>query len=274
MFTAERRRKVMQHPLDFDLARVVFRRRRLAAGVFAAVLAAGALVSWLLPLKFESRAIVYIGHVRLGESDSVEVLLEQPEVLQQRLRLQYGRRQNRREPFLQDVAIDSRANRIVTLEAVADTSQNVQRFLQELVDQLLKTHQQSFDAALSPARQEIGAIDTQITALRRELAMLGEHRRESVDSSTALRAFGRGMILRDEIVLSGRRARLEASILQPLSQMTRIVGPPSAPGARKTSGPAVVVGLASIVGALLAVILAVVVEALQSRGVREENKKL
>lgn len=258
-----------------DMWSVLHRHKRLFWSATTVVIGLAVLAAIFLPAKYESRAVLVIGRlsqlVRLDSSALSAVPLEPAGVLVQRLKHQYrvdddhDHDHGHARPRLVSVSSDLRdAKEVVVLRARASTADQAQSFLSEVIStSIVGSHGSIYKAFVAEQNSRIALLAKDIAQLRAEIdrLKLSSRAMARIDAATsALVIIERAKLISAQSDLEARNATLQAGLLAPYSEPTRILLHPTLAERPSQPRPVLYISLALMVAPLVGALCVFIAE--------------
>lgn len=231
----------------------------LLAGVLAGIVMAFGWV--LLPSpEYESHATIYIGVIREKGT------LEDPAALTVRLMDRYGTESAQSDmPVLVRVVQASltknapRSPHILKLVASANSPENANKFLTNIIESVAQNHREIYEGYLAPLRQQLATVEQEIKSMKSQIGQMSR----TLGSVTAsqpvqasLLALEKGRLVSQLNLLEIDRLNLLRQITDPFSASTRVVVPPTLPNQPARPGVAFTGAMGALFGLALGVVAA------------------
>ena len=203
-----------------DLWRVLARRKALVLAMPVLSLLVAALYLLITPVVFESRAVIQVGQV--GQ-------VEAPTVLVQRLKEQY--RVNDQDappemPKVTDISLGKKGtNSIVTILVQDHSAEGAQKYLDQVVMNLLAEHSERYSQAMNVQYQRLQSLDKQVQALSDHIGKLFtyiEAVRKQNPAQAAIITIEKGKLLKEVHNLEAEYTALQLALSDIQSQPTNI----------------------------------------------------
>lgn len=248
-----------------DLWAILLKRKWWIVAAVLLMASAAIVVSAIMPARYESRAAIVI-----GQTD--KQLLEQPDVLVERLKSVYGLTgdspSQRQLPRLEHVRLRIRGSKaIVSLASVGGRPEEARSFLNDVVKDLTEQHRQQYDKVLQLQRDYLAALERQLRLTDSHLASLERQLKRLPESSVNESA----LLSIEHARLSSKRPELEADLMQvglallpPLTEPTRVLQSPTLAADPSRPRPVLYLGLGIGLGIALGVFAAFLAESLMT----------
>lgn len=229
----------------------------LLAGILSGIVLA---MGWVLlaPSVYESSATIHIGAIREKGT------LEEPAVLTVRLMDRYGGESAQTAaPVLSRVVQASlaknapRSPNTLKLVTSATSPEDAEKLLTKIVETVAQEHSELYEGYLTPLRQQLGAVDQEINAVKIQMRQLSGALDRLIAShpvQASLLALEKGRLVTQLNLLEIERFNLSRQINDPFSASTRVVTPPTLP--KRPASPSVF--FMAVSGVLLGLALGIV----------------
>lgn len=244
-----------------DLWRSIIRRKGLVLSIFIASIGASLLFLVFAKPVYQARSLLLVGQVAgAGPMEPIEQL-------SLRLESKYGRRiadgVYRERPFLVTALPVKSLPGGIELVVEAYGSAEATVFLSGIVVEVQKSHAQLFERNMSALSERLIGIDTQLKALASHYedasSVLGRLKdRDPVQASLVF--MDRGRVAAQMIELEAERPRILQKLAPPQTQPTQLMNEVTAPAVPNFPKRTSTVALAGVVGLLVGVLLAIVIE--------------
>lgn len=207
----------------------------LVAGMLAGMLVAAGWVLLPSPI-YESRATIQIGTIR------EKGMIEESTTLTVRLIDQYGAESEHAAtkgmPFLTRVVQASLARNsprspdILRFVAVAHSPESANDFLVNVVQSVVRDHNELYESYLAPLRHQLATISQEIASVRSQIGQLSSAMGRLVGSQpvqASILALEKGRLTTQLGQLEQDRFKLVRQINDPFSVTTRVLSPPTMP---------------------------------------------
>src|SRR5690625_572473 len=227
----------------FDLWDILVRFRWRLLTVWGLTIAAALSYLALATPVYESRAVVQIGQIG-GKP------LHSPTALALELRERYELdEKDRSRPLLRRVNTEESA---LILEAEAESAEQAQAFLLQIVEELLPLQQQNYAQARSLKQNALESLELQIQRLEEQIQQLTTNTQSEVDEAVKALALLQGSTLQADLpVLYKQRLQLQQELAEPNSQPSRVVREPTLPRQASSPRTALTLALAVMLGGML-----------------------
>lgn len=249
----------------FDLWDILVRRRWWVLGALPlAVLLATAYLMLIQPV-FESQSVLRLGRLAAEPITATDVLVVE-------LRAKYDVDQSGRPyPYLSGVG--KQGDDVLVLLAKGATPEEARQFLEQVVGELLRTQQQTYDQARGLREATLADVDRQLTQLNEEVDRL-----VSAAANDRLDPAVKALILLQssslKTVLPGLydlHAEYQADLSPLKTYPPEIVRPPTLPGDQASRGLVPTLILALVAGLAFGIVMAFAVEFLHLASRRQRR---
>ena len=244
-----------------DLWRVLARRKALVLAMPVLSLLVAALYLLITPAVFESRAVIQVGQV--GQVGQVEA----PTVLVQRLKEQYrvdDKDAPAEMPRVTDISQDKKgSNSIITILVQEHSAEGAQKYLDQVVKNLLAEHSKRYNQAMNVQYQRLQSLDKQVQALSDHIGKLStyiEAVRPQNPAQAAIIAIEKGKLLTEVPNLEAEYTALQLALSEIQSQPSKLLREPTLPKNKTKPKRASVLALAAVLGLMLGLFAAFIAE--------------
>ncbi len=245
-----------------DLWQMLVKHKKLVLLMPVIFVLLAALYLLVTPSVFESRTVVQVGQIgRVGA-------LEAPPVLVHRLREQYQVDDigaEKEMPKISEISADKKNVNAVTIIAQDNSPEGARRYLDQTVRELLSSHAKLYSQVIDEQNQHLQSLNGQINAMNAHITKLSAYTEELRTKSpvqVALLAIERGKLLAEVASLENEYMALRLALSGMQTQPTRLLKEPTLPEIRAKPNRQLVLVLAVILGLMLGVFAAFVVELL------------
>lgn len=248
-----------------DLWLVIAGKKKLFFGVFAAVIAATALLIGVTPPVYESRAVIQIG--RVGTLGVVEPPLVVVERITQRYRVNDTRDGERKYPRVESVSSKKEQTDIFSLTAHGRTPESAREFLVTVVDEILSDHQRTLDENTDLLLRRLAVTTERVKQSRDLLDTLGrtaEAIKNSDSRNVTVLLQEKTGLARELPQLEQEEANLRASLLSLQTYPSRLLREPTLPEKPIRPRPMLYAALGVVIGGMLG-LLAVFLSSFRER---------